>query len=280
MFRTALTLSIGLLIALFAILDPPHLAKGQMTMMGVGTQVVQSGGGGGTPATIFGANLYAWYYADRGGVSPSSGTLTSATDQSGNGHTLNTIFGAPTVSATSFHGQPGVTFADNSGDSARSGNANVGTTTMSFFILYNDSSAAVDGDTPLSYCDNGGCFSVSYGVWSGLVYPTTSRADSIYNGNNASNTGSWTVGDTCLGVVLDTAHITQYRGTSQTAQATGNTAPNTLGNGTTVINIGGNFFANSLGMTWAELVVVNTNASAGQISSLISYFNSHWGVSC
>ena len=219
----------------------------QVPMTGAGLGKPSSGAT--TPATIFGANLYAWYSADNGVTHPGS-VVSAVTDLSSSGFNLSVNNAGPAWSATSFNGLPGITHANTNNDGLQSAVNNMSSANASFFIVWNVPGTALG--KALSYTDSSADFNSPQNF---LLDGTTGPGPLAFqDGVSVSGTVS---GNACIGIVLGGGNLTLYSGTSQIAQ---NAQTNTLGSSATQIITGFNGQGSPANFTWAEIVITNNLA--------------------
>lgn len=238
---------------------------------------VSGGGGSWTPASLPG--LLLWLSASQSGsVQQSGGNLTEWKDLSGNNYHATQISGtAPTYSATSFNGQPGVTF--NASDLTYCASANnidvSSTTTLSYFVLGSVTSNSASHGRLLSFFVNSAGFDYldpSCEMDVGGTPGTLGIAP-------ATNTASFSLSTPyAFGAIYDGADAHIYLNNVEQGTQTGFT--NTLLGGSNYYALGSQIQSLSsisssyLDGTIAEVVITKNAISSANRSSLESYFTS------
>ena len=202
-----------------SLIASPAILRAQVPMTGGGLgvpKVVSSG----TPATIFGANLKAWYSPTLGrtGSSP----VTAWADQSGVGQDL-TATGSPTYSATGFGGvSPGITIIAAS-NLHRNSSFTIGPSNILSVCMVIDISSTADSQHVMSFVSPSGnhdvapSFSIAYDHSFPEIYGYTQSPTLIAgtSGNLATATQQTVL------LVFDGAHAQLYLGSSGAFVASG-----------------------------------------------------------
>jgi hypothetical protein len=236
---------------------------------------------GATPATIFGANLMAWYKADAGvtGTNP----ITAWADQSGNGRNMSVSFGGPVFGSTKFNGKQGIKFQ--MADGLASTAFNISSNVVAFFLVGNFITSVGSDARILAYYDPASFsdFNVvtsilldNFGGSGGstpsvTVYQNSVRASplQVISGSNARIYCSYNGSTNTVTMALN----------NQTPVVSTGFGNNTLGTATNVLAIGRNTAAASNDiMTVAEIVMVNVIPTTQNLTDLDAYFTSKWGI--
>lgn len=270
----------GLSATLFA-LGFACLTHAQVPMTGAG--LGKPGAVATTPATIFGANLVAWYSADTG-ITLNGSTVSQWNDLSGNSYNLLQSTGAiqPTFSATGYNSKPSV---DPQGGSGVFMATTAGTVAMgggsvgSLFVVGQMASGTQNNGRLVGFIGNGQTTDFgSAGSTGWLLRDGTNNKITTYNGGVgfAANESISLSTNYRLGAIYDgtneTIYINNSAGTPVAATITWNSP-------------GGIIFSSQAYTTgvasWsgpiAEIVVVNSAATSGQRNSLDTYFTGKWG---
>jgi hypothetical protein len=232
-----------------------------------------------SPASIFGANLVAWYNANNG-VSQSSGNVSAWTDQSGNGHNLsNTGTGNMTFSATGFNSQPGITIAA-TGNSLTSPQFNINTPALSAFMVVETPGSFVGDARWLSYQNSGeNDFSATDAI---LLFASfgTGGFESIQDSVTVNDAIAVSTNARCALTYSSGGMLTPYLNNVAGAPQAG--VANTIGSATGLFYLGFNPTGGGsnaqAGLVIAEIVIANIVANSTQLTALDNYFRSKWGL--
>lgn len=252
-------------------------------------QVAQTGGGAGapgaaanTPATIFGANLIAWYkadtgvYTDAGCSSPASNgnSILCWKDQSANALNLKLVNVAPTLNTTGYNSLPSLTWVVSSTEMGIGSTTSLlaSATTVSAFVV--GSLTASFGSGGGVYITGGGGTTASCGTGNVEMQTSTGSSTSLAACASFGNYGTATIVNGThyrIGTIFDGTNVTTYLNNVSSGGPTSQggftfPSPATVG----------------FGFGWdgpvCEVVIANVAATPTQRSQLDSYFTSHCGT--
>jgi hypothetical protein len=254
--------------------NPPR--AGSRQAVGGGARYAAIGGGG-TPSTIFGANLIVWTKADTG-VTLSGSNVTAWADQSGNGHDFGVENASPTFSGSGFNGLSGITFTTTQG--LKTAGFNISSNVAGFFVVGNFTTSTGANARILAYFDP--IVAADYNSVAHILAlnnVSSGNIDCLQNSVSSTAMAVTTGTNVRLGLTFNgpTGNVNSYvnNGAPTTTGGFGN---NTLGGSGAFLDLGFSNAGSGVPFTAAEMVVVNIVPSSGQLTSLDNYFKSKWGL--
>lgn len=243
------------------------------------------------PATIFGANLMAWYSADAGAYSDAGSTLATDgqsvqqwNDQSGNNaHLTQATSGQrPVFNSSGLNSLPSLTFNSANAKEMTTGTSSValGVDTFAVFAVCTMSSGTNEYGRLVAFKATGDSYDYA-SITSAIPIQRASTAnmiDSARNYNNYATSTSVSL-DTPMraGSIFDGTYTTIYINNSAGTQigstgTFGATGQLKVGGG---IGIGGYSWTGEV----SEIVAIKSNPTSDQRTALDNYFKAKWGFS-
>lgn len=229
-----------------------------------------------TPATLFGADLKAWYKADVG-VTLSGSAVTGWADQSGGGNNLSVPGGqtSPSFSPYGMGGNPAITFKAFTDSLASSAVTLFSSTTASFYAVVRFNYQNLYLARMLIYATAGSDAGDATGCLVFLQSNTTlSELQTYQNGSSVITTRGLGGMAARLGAVFDGTHLTSYVNNIQQGQA----SLSFSWGANKTLAVGVNSTSNSALFDIAELVVLDRAPSGTEFAKLDTYFLSKWGI--